>query len=218
MAKNADGKWAEFAQKNDTVESAEHDEIVTEEQLDESVESVTTDEYGDSVDTPDSVIADDELAAITELQNTIKSLQLEMVGAREQRTRALAELDNVRRRAEKDVADAHKYGAKKLLTEMLPVLDSLGRCLEGMDSSDEKLKPLCEGVGLTFDLFESTLAKFGFVAITPERGDAFDPERHEAMSMLPDADLDKNCIVNVMQKGYELNGRVLRAAMVIVSQ
>ena len=101
---------------------------------------------------------------------------------------------------------------------MLPVLDSLVRSKEGVDDSDEKVKSILDGVGLTLDLFENTLAKFGFVAIDPERGDVFDPQRHEAMSMVPDADLDKNHVVNVLQKGYELNGRVIRAAMVMVSQ
>ena len=198
-------KWEKFAQDADaTVDSAE------------SVEAGT--ENADAQESSHATAAKDELAAITELQNTIKSLQLELETAHEQRTRALADVDNTRRRAEKDVADAHRYGAKKLLNEMLPVLDSLGRCVEGVDAEDDKLKPVIDGVKLTLELFENTLAKFGFVAITPERGDVFDPERHEDMSMLADAELEKNCIVNVLQKGYELNGRVLRAAMVIVSQ
>jgi molecular chaperone GrpE len=214
MVDTPEEKWAKFAQENAAVEAEQSESVATDDSS-EGVDEVNLDAAGVEAE---AVASDDELAAITELQNTIKSLQLELVTAREQRTRALAEVDNTQRRAEKDVTDAHRYGAKKLLTEMLPVLDSLSRSLEGADSADEKMKPMVEGVRLTFDLFEKTLAKFGFVEIMPERGEAFDPERHEAMSMLEDKELDKNTVVNVLQKGYELNGRVLRAAMVIVAK
>ena len=91
--------------------------------------------------------------------------------------RAMAEVDNTRRRAERDVSDAHRYGAKKILTEMVTVLDSLVRAKEGVDVNDDKLKPMVSGITLTTDLFENALAKFGMVAIEPERGDAFDPDK-----------------------------------------
>lgn len=211
MDKDKTNKWEKFAQDqaNQSVE-ADADVSVDEAELNDEATLVdnTVSEEGEALAT----------AAVFELQNTIKTMELKLSDAEDKTKRALAEAENARRRAEKDVADAHRYGTKKILTEMLPVLDSLVRSREGVDDSDEKVKSILDGVGLTLDLFENTLAKFGFVAIDPERGDVFDPQRHEAMSMVPDADLDKNHVVNVLQKGYELNGRVIRAAMVIVSQ
>ena len=213
MDKDKTNKWEKFAQDqaNQSVEAdADADVSVDEAELNDEATLVDN-----TVSEEDEALA---TAAVFELQNTIKTMELKLSDAEDKTKRALAEAENARRRAEKDVSDAHRYGTKKILTEMLPVLDSLVRSREGVDDSDEKVKSILDGVGLTLDLFENTLAKFGFVAIDPERGDVFDPQRHEAMSMVPDADLEKNHVVNVLQKGYELNGRVIRAAMVMVSQ
>ena len=214
MSSDSDNKWEDFAQQEaDTVQSAGASQQTGD------LETEVEDDFADVESVEQSTAADANLqsAAVTELQNTIKALQLEQESLREKAARALAEVDNTRRRAERDVSDAHRYGAKKILTEMMPVLDSLVRSQEGVDESNESIKPMLDGVRLTLELFEKTLAKFGFTAIEPVRGEVFDPEKHEAMSMLPDAELEKNCIINVLQKGYELNGRVLRAAMVIVA-
>jgi molecular chaperone GrpE len=131
---------------------------------------------------------------------------------------AHAELENVRKRAERDVQNAHRYANDKLLTEMLPVIDSLTRAQEGVNSEDPQVQAMCEGIQLTLDLLEKTLAKFAVEAIAPETGEAFNPEQHEAMSMAPAGDVASGCVVQTLQKGYLLNGRVLRAAMVIVAQ
>ena len=215
MSNNSDNKWEDFAQQEaDPVQNAD----VSEQAGDVDIEVEDDFAEAESVEQASAAESNVQSAAVTELENTIKSLQLELETMREKTARALAEVDNTQRRAERDVSDAHRYGAKKILTEMMPILDSLVRSQEGVDESNEQLKPMLDGVRLTLELFEKALAKFGFTAIEPERGDVFDPEKHEAMSMLPDADLEKNCIINVLQKGYELNGRVLRAAMVIVAE
>jgi molecular chaperone GrpE len=215
MSNNSDNKWEDYTQ-----EHAEEKEENVKSSEDSGADIEIEDDFADTTEVKkeSSPKVDLQLAAVTELENTIKALQLELEGMREQTARALAEVDNTRRRAERDVSDAHRYGSKKILTEMLPVLDSLVRSQEGVDETNEQLKPMLDGIRLTLELFENALAKFGFAEISPQRGDAFDPDRHEAMSLLPDAELDKNSVINVVQKGYELNGRVLRAAMVIVSQ
>ncbi|MDF1654409.1 MAG: nucleotide exchange factor GrpE [Coxiellaceae bacterium] len=131
---------------------------------------------------------------------------------------AHAELENVRKRAERDVQNAHKFGAEKLLSDMLPVIDSLTRAIEGPEPTDEAAKSMRQGIELTLDMFEKALAKHGVDAIAPQPGDAFNPEQHEAMSAVPNSGQPENTVVQVLQKGYSLNGRVLRAAMVMVAQ
>lgn len=151
------------------------------------------------------------LAQVQNLTETQETLRNQMLGAQ-------AELQNVRRRAERDVEQAHKYGTKKLLQDLLPVLDSLIRATEGIDRQDAKVQALAEGVDLTVNMLESTLTKHGVEIISPEPGEPFNPETMEAMSMVPNPELPANSVLQVLQNGYKLSDRVVRAAMVIVSQ
>ncbi len=153
-----------------------------------------------------------------ELEQKLNVLEMKVNDYKDQAIRAKAEMENLRRRAERDVQNAHKYGSEKLLSDLLPVVDSLVRGLEGEKSGDKNAQALHEGMQLTLDLLEKTLEKHGVVVIHPEKGDTFNPERHEAMTMQPDPEAEPNTILQVLQKGYELNGRVVRAAMVIVVQ
>lgn len=131
---------------------------------------------------------------------------------------ARAELENVRKRSDRDVQNARKFANEKLLADMLPVIDSLTRAIEGPEPEEAASQNMYKGIELTLGLFESTLSKSGVEVISPEAGEAFNPEQHEAMSMQPGSGQATNTIVQVLQKGYLLNGRVLRAAMVIVAQ
>jgi len=212
--KENDDKWKKFAQEQADLPPEEEVsiEVAGEEDDMESVDVGMSEE--DSVEVN---VSDDSLAAVQELQDKIKSLELKMVGYKDQAVRAAAEMDNARRRAERDVSNAHRFGNEKLMKELLPVIDSLVRGQEGMDEKNEQVKSMLDGMVMTLELFESILSKFGLNVISPEKGEAFNPELHEAMSMQPDSDADKNKVLQVLQKGYELNGRVLRAAMVIVS-
>lgn len=133
----------------------------------------------------------------------------------EKLTRMSAELDNVRRRAEKDIASAHRYGAEKLIAGMLPVLDSLDQALLLVDQ--EKHTAMYDGLHLTQKLFLDTLTKHGVVALDPQ-GLSFDPKEHEAMSMLESETHAPNTVITVFQKGYRLHDRVIRAAKVIVAK
>jgi molecular chaperone GrpE len=127
--------------------------------------------------------------------------------------RAKAETENVRRRAQEDIAKAHKYGNEKLAADLLPVKDSLEAALAAENTTLENLK---NGVELTLRQLEAVFEKQAMREINPA-GEKFDPHLHQAISMLP-SDKEPNTIINVLQKGYTLNDRVLRPALVTVAR
>lgn len=131
--------------------------------------------------------------------------------------RAQAEIQNVRRRAEQDVEKAHKFALDKFAQELLPVIDSLERTVDACPAEDEATKALREGAEMTLDLFVNSLAKFNLVSVDPT-GQVFDPALHQAMSMVDAPNAEPNTVVAVMQKGYTLNGRLVRPAMVMVAK
>ena len=131
--------------------------------------------------------------------------------------RAAAEVDNIRRRAAMDVEKANKFALEKFTNELLPVLDNMERALQGTNPQDEATKAIYEGVELTQKGFLTAVAKFGVKPIDPQ-GQAFNPDQHQAIGMQPSAEFPANTVMLVMQKGYELNSRLLRPAMVMVSQ
>lgn len=129
--------------------------------------------------------------------------------------RAMAELDNVRRRTEREIANAHRYGLEKMITSLLPVVDSLEQALALTDKhADEAMH---EGLLLTMKLFLDVLEKHEVKQLDPE-GALFNPEEHEAMSMQASTDAAPNSVLAVFQKGYKLNDRVIRPARVIVAK
>lgn len=140
----------------------------------------------------------------------------EIESLKDQMLRIQAEAQNVRRRAEQDVEKAHKFGVEKFANEMLPIVDSLERAIEAF-GDDEALKPMREGVEMTMNMFLSGLDKFEMKQVNP-KGEMFDPALHQAMSMIPVPDTAANTVVEVMQKGYTLHGRLVRPAMVIVAK
>ena len=130
--------------------------------------------------------------------------------------RAQADQDNTRKRAERDVQNAHKYALEKFVADLLPVVDSLemGLLAAVEDASAEKIR---EGTELTLKMLLDVLKKYGVEAVDPV-GEPFDPELHQAMSMQPSSDVPPNTVTAVMQKGYTLNDRLVRPAMVMVSK
>jgi molecular chaperone GrpE len=133
----------------------------------------------------------------------------------EKSVRAIAELDNVRRRMEREVANAHKYGVEKLITALLPVADSLEQALQIAERSADAA--MHEGLDLTMKLFTDVLQKFDVECIDPI-GTTFDPQQHEAMSIQEVPGTPPNTVITVFQKGYKLSDRVIRPARVIVSK
>ena len=133
---------------------------------------------------------------------------------KDQVLRAMAEMENIKRRAARDVEHAHKFAVEKLIGELFPVIDSLEKAVETAGAT-EGAEAIAEGVELSLKLFVDTLAKSGVEQIDP-LGEPFDPQVHEAMTMVPNPDAEPNSVMDVMQKGYVLNGRLVRAAKVIV--
>lgn len=128
--------------------------------------------------------------------------------------RAAAEAENVRKRATRDVENAHKFALENFSRELLAVVDSLEMGLAAADKADAET--LREGSEATCKLFKTTLERFGVSELDPE-GEPFDPEMHEAMSMMPSGKVEPGSVAQVIQKGYALNGRLLRPARVIVA-
>jgi molecular chaperone GrpE len=131
--------------------------------------------------------------------------------------RVKADMDNTRRRAKQDVENAHKFALEKFVLELLPVKDSLEMGLSAIEGEDDATKQLKEGTELTLKMLVSALEKFGIEALDPT-GDTFDPDKHQAMAMQESTDHQPNTVMAVMQKGYQLNDRLLRPAMVVVSK
>ena len=154
------------------------------------------------------------LVDLERLQRSLAEAEERAKSHWEQYVRALAEVDNVRKRAARDVEAANRYGLEKFAAELLPVRDSLEAAVQNAGRADAAT--LRAGQEATLQLLSKALEKLGVTAIDP-KGEAFNPERHEAM-MTQESNADPNTVLLVVQPGYELNGRLLRPARVIVSR
>lgn len=157
----------------------------------------------------------DLLQQLEESRVEIEALNKELV---ELQPRAQAEIQNIRRRAEQDVEKAHKFGLEKFANELLPVVDSLERAIEASQGDGEQVAAIREGVEMTLTMFLASMEKFNVEQVNPQQGEAFNPEHHQAMSMVPAEGVEPNTVVTVVQKGYLLSGRLMRPAMVIVAK
>lgn len=160
---------------------------------------------------------DGAVADVEALQAELAKLTDELAEAQDQALRVAAEAQNIRRRADKDVENARKFALERFASELLPVVDNLERAMDAADREQTVVKPLLEGVELTYKSFLDVLQKFQIQQLDPA-GEPFDPQLHEAMSMVDNPDVEPNTVLHVMQKGYTLSGRLLRAAMVMVSK
>jgi len=161
-----------------------------------------------------------------EKEITVESLQADLEKAAEEALkfkdvalRAEAEMQNVQRRATKDLEKAHKFGSEKLIQNLLPVIDSLEKAVESAEAAADEAanKAVVEGVGLCLKMLTDVLGKEGVKMVDP-MGEPFDPNHHQAMSMVENPDVEPNSVVAVIQKGYTLNERLVRPAMVMVSK
>ncbi len=146
--------------------------------------------------------------------DTIAELQAKVDENWDKFLRTAAELENVRKRAARDVENAHKFALERFSTDLLDVRDSLEMALSAGDEAS--VKTLREGNETTLRLLATVMQRFGLEELDPQ-GEPFDPERHEAMTMQPSADAEPGSILTVFQKGYALNGRLLRPARVVVA-
>jgi molecular chaperone GrpE len=163
-----------------------------------------------------SADAVDDDASPESLRARLEEAEANAQDFRDRALRAQAEVENIRRRASRDVESAHKYALEKFTAELLPVLDSLEKAVE-VAAESPAAESIAEGVELSLKLFLSVLEKHGVECIDPQ-GEPFDPQRHEAMAMVASPHAEPNSVLDVMQRGYVLNGRLVRAAKVIVAR
>ncbi len=190
-------------------EQLQQDAVETEAEVVGTDADIDWNQAADEIDEKEAKIAQLE-AALLVSEERLKEQQDSVLRAR-------AEVENMRRRSEQEVDKARKFALSRFAEELLPVIDNLERAIQAADGEVEAITPLLEGVELTHKTFVDTIAKFGLKEINPH-GEAFNPEFHQAMSIQESAEHEPNTVMFVMQKGYELNGRVLRPAMVMVSK
>ena len=202
MGKKTQKDEAELADKD-----AEKVEIMTEENLDPQetkAEGMSTEEVTD--------------ATLGEALKKLVDAEEVASRANDDLLRVQAEMQNLRRRSEQDIEKAHKYSQEKFSTELLSVMDNLERALAAAaNHEDDTVKAIYEGVDLTLKSFTDCFNRFHIEAVDP-MGEPFDPQLHQAMTIIENAEVEPNTVIEVMQKGYTLHGRVIRPAMVVVSK
>ncbi|HHA1315895.1 TPA: nucleotide exchange factor GrpE [Enterobacter kobei] len=187
-----------------TPEGQAPEEIITEQH--DEVEAVEPGASAEQVDPRDEKIANLE-AQLVEAQNR----------ERESVLRIKAEMENLRRRTEQDVEKAHKFALEKFVNELLPVIDSLDRALEVADKANPDNAAMIEGIELTLKSMLDVVRKFG-VEVIADTNVPLDPNVHQAIAMVESEEIEAGKVLGVMQKGYTLNGRTIRAAMVTVAK
>ncbi|WP_259565302.1 nucleotide exchange factor GrpE [Enterobacter sichuanensis] len=187
-----------------TPEGQAPEEIITEQH--DEVEAVEPDATAEQVDPRDEKIANLE-AQLVEAQNRERDSVL----------RIKAEMENLRRRTEQDVEKAHKFALEKFVNELLPVIDSLDRALEVADKANPDNAAMIEGIELTLKSMLDVVRKFG-VEVIADTDVPLDPNVHQAIAMVESEEIEAGKVLGVMQKGYTLNGRTIRAAMVTVAK
>lgn len=156
-------------------------------------------------------------------ENSIESLEAKLAEAQakadenwDQLVRTKAEMENIRRRSERELANAHKFALEKFAQELLPVIDSMEMGVAAATDENADVSKLREGTEMTLKMFETAIEKFGIKSVHPH-GEAFNPDHHQAMTMIDSQEHEPNTVIDVMQKGYLLNERLVRPAMVVVS-
>lgn len=192
----------------------ETENLANEEELDQGKESG---EQGAELEPEQTAGVNDECGEEVSEDNDLEELQTQLQTAKEDVLRAQAEVMNIRRRAEGDVEKARKFALERFVGDLLPVVDNLDRALAVIDIEDDSMKAVVEGIELTRKSFLDTLEKNQVKSIDPQ-GEPFNPEEHQAMTMVPNPDVEPNTVLEVFQKGYSLNGRLIRPAMVVVSK
>jgi len=153
------------------------------------------------------------------LRQELEAARTQAADSQEKYLRALAEADNTRRRAEQDLAGAHKYAVERFAGEIVSVRDSLdlAAAVDLAGDNTEGLSRMREGIGLTLKQIDDAFRKFGIIVLDP-KGEKFDPTRHQAISMVESAEVPAGHVLSVVQKGYQIYDRVLRPAMVVVAK
>lgn len=173
-----------------------------------------------ATEAPEGELLSEDGQSDADAGSELEAAQLEIAKLKDAFLRAKAEEDNIRRRAEKEVANSRKFAVEGFAKEMVNVYDSLklAAAVEVADDADEAVKGIHDGVGITLKQLQSAFAKFALVEIAPEVGTKLDPNLHQAMTMVESDDVESGCIMNVIQAGFQLHNRLLRPAMVVVAK
>ena len=183
----------------------------------DTVESHTTVQEPEQTPAADTASCEALTQEVTELKQRLAEAEAKASEHRDAMLRAMAEADNIRRRTERDLENAHKFALERFTQELLPVIDSLEMGLQAAQAKDVSIASLQEGSELILKKFESLLGKFNVAAINP-LDQPFNPDLHQAVSTVPATEKAANTVVSVLQKGYTLNDRLVRPAMVVVAQ
>ena len=199
-------------QKKDIVKDETNDnqeqELELHEKIDDEFDTEVAVENGENIESKE--------VDVEFLQEQLEKLQEQSQVSLDKVVRAQAEMENLRKRAARDIENAHKYALEKFTNELLPIIDSLELGLSA-SAKAKNLDDLCKGMELTLEMFVTVMEKFGITMIEP-KGEKFNPELHDAVSMQDTDDSNSGIIIEVMQKGYALNGRLIRPAMVVVAK
>ncbi|MGN1394398.1 MAG: nucleotide exchange factor GrpE [Succinivibrionaceae bacterium] len=158
------------------------------------------------------------LKELEQMTLKVKQLEDEMNKAKEDYLRGQAEIQNMRRRCEQEVDKAKKYAIDRFVKDLLPSIDPIEKALQFADRENEACKNLVQGVESTFSLIVKALSNNGVEVIDPSNNEMFDPVVHQAIQHLENPEVPANHVMTVIQKGYQLSGRVIRPALVIVSK
>ena len=195
--------------------SSEHEKNINEELVSENIETQDLDANHDAE--LEGGAAEQTGHGDKDWKAEAETLAQQLEELKDQATRVKADAQNIRRRAEQDVEKAHKFALEKFAKELLPVIDGLEKAVEAEVALGNEMNPLREGVEMTLSMFLSSINKFNLEQVDPV-GQPFDPSLHEAMSMVEVPNAAPNTVIAAMQKGYTLNGRLVRPAMVMVSK
>ncbi len=187
----------------------------TDQELPES-QTTETETVSESTEPSHTEIEEHEYT-FEELKQELEETKQKAHEAWDKAVRTQAEMENLKRRTQKDVEDAHKFALTNFGKALLPVFDSVVLGLQAATGDSEDVKKFREGSELTIKQFEALFAKFNILAVDPI-GQPFNAEQHQAMLMQEVEDAEPNTVINVFQKGYTLNGRLLRPAMVVVAK
>ena len=168
----------------------------------------------DSDETVEESASDDP---IEQLETALDAARLQAVEAKEDMLRMQADMENLRKRLVREHEKSRRRTLERFMNDLLPVRDSLERGLEAAEDSAATVEALKEGKQLIMKMLAKTMGDHGLQTIDPA-GDKFDPEKHEAMAMMPSEELDENTVMEVLEKGYQLHERLLRPAKVVVSR
>ncbi len=195
-------------------ETPETEELVIEKEAVENAETVAEGQ-ATTEETVEEVVV--EPISIEALQKQLSAAEKKAAENLDKALRTQAEMENLKRRNQKDLENAHKFALEGFSKELLAVIDSLELGLQALTGESEEVQKFREGSELTLKQFETAFTKFNIEKIDPT-GETFNPDLHQAMTMLPSEEAAPNTVLNVLQKGYNLNGRLIRPALVVVAK